>query len=92
MGLGVFFAQDLQHAISGLDQAATDLTQAWGTNEAHAERAAYLAGYRAALRAVATSLGLGQIVALAPTSTLAVEPYRWELPRPVYHDHQESEP
>ncbi|MBU0495547.1 MAG: hypothetical protein KKA73_17350 [Chloroflexi bacterium] len=63
MGLGVFFAQDLHHIITGLNDAATGLPRALGVHDA--QGAAYLTGYRDALRTLSTCLGL---VAPFPTT------------------------
>ncbi|MBU0492752.1 MAG: hypothetical protein KKA73_15020 [Chloroflexi bacterium] len=56
MSLGVYFREDLAAKLAAIEDAATALARERGGCDA--ADAAYLAGYRAALRAVAVSVGL----------------------------------
>lgn len=58
MGLGVYFAADLAHILRGVGEGVSLLVTQRGLQDA--ADTAYVAGYYAALRAVATSLGLDQ--------------------------------
>lgn len=57
MGLGVWFSEDLAHVLRGAGEAVSLLAAQRGLHGP--ADAAYVAGYWAALRTVATSLGLG---------------------------------
>ncbi|MBU1749094.1 MAG: hypothetical protein KKA73_15520 [Chloroflexi bacterium] len=71
MGLGVWFREDIAHVLRGVGDGVESLVAQRGLVDS--EDAAYVAGYRAALRAVATGLGLG------PTeiSALPARPTVW---------------
>ncbi|MBU0492627.1 MAG: hypothetical protein KKA73_11455 [Chloroflexi bacterium] len=56
MGLGVYFREDLAAILAAVDDAGTALTRARGIKDP--QDAAYIAGYRAAIKAMAVSLGL----------------------------------
>ncbi len=56
MGLGVWFSEDLIHILQGLGEGVRLLADQRGLQDA--TDVAYLAGYGAALRAMAVSLGL----------------------------------
>ncbi|MBU0492992.1 MAG: hypothetical protein KKA73_09450 [Chloroflexi bacterium] len=58
MGLGVWFSQDIAHVLKGVGESVQSLAAQRGLQDA--ADVAYVAGYCAALRAVATCLGLGQ--------------------------------
>jgi len=58
MGLGVWFSEDLIHVLRGAGEGVRLLVDQRGLQDA--ADVAYLAGYWAALRTVATSLGLGE--------------------------------
>jgi len=56
MGLGVWFSEDIAHVLRGAGEGVSLLVAQRGLHSA--ADAAYVAGYWAALRTVATSLGL----------------------------------
>ncbi|MBU0493514.1 MAG: hypothetical protein KKA73_18425 [Chloroflexi bacterium] len=56
MGLGVWFSQDIAHVLRGVGDGVESLVAQRGLLDG--EDAAYVAGYRAALQAVALGLGL----------------------------------
>lgn len=56
MGLGVWFNEDLAHVLRGAGEAVTMLIASRGLQDG--TDAAFVAGYQAALRTVAVSLGL----------------------------------
>jgi len=64
MGLGVWFSEDIAHVLRGVGEGVSLLIAQRGLRDA--ADAAYVAGYWAALRAVATSLGLERTVAVPP--------------------------
>jgi hypothetical protein len=68
MGLGVWFNEDIAHVLRGVGEGVSLLVAQRGLRDA--ADAAYVAGYWAALRAVATSLGLGTAVSAAPPGWL----------------------
>jgi hypothetical protein len=59
MGLGVWFSEDIAHILRGVGEGVRLLVAQRGLHDA--ADAAYVAGYWAALRAVATSLGLDTV-------------------------------
>lgn len=56
MGLGVWFSEDIAHVLRGAGEGVSLVIAQRGLRDA--TDAAYVAGYWAALRTVATSLGL----------------------------------
>jgi len=69
VGLGVFFAEDIAHILCGVGEGVSLLVAQRGLRDA--ADAAYVAGYWAALRAVATSFGLSQTVSPQPPGLVA---------------------
>ncbi len=57
MGLGVWFSEDIAHVLRGAGEGVNLLIAQRGLRDA--VDVAYVAGYWAALRTVATSLGIG---------------------------------
>ncbi|MBU0493849.1 MAG: hypothetical protein KKA73_26700 [Chloroflexi bacterium] len=92
MGLGVWFREDIAHVLCGVGDGVESMVARQGLQDA--TEAAYVAGYRAALRAVATGLGL-LACEIGPTGGLLMErarPARWEKPDlPVWHWSEEGE-
>jgi hypothetical protein len=79
MGLGVWFSEDLAHVLRGAGEGVSLLVAQRGLRDtadyspcARCKDAAYIAGYWAALRTVATSLGLNTM-AVAPPPSLVFE-------------------
>ena len=70
MGLGVWFSEDIAHVLRGAGEGVSLLVAQRGLRGA--ADAAYVAGYWAALRTVAISLGLNTI-AIAPPPSLVLD-------------------
>lgn len=56
MGLGVYFSEDIARILRGINEGVAQLVAQRGLHDA--ADVAYVAGYQAALRTVATSFGL----------------------------------
>jgi len=89
MGLGVWFSEDIAHVLRGVGEGVSLLVVQRGLRSA--TDAAYVAGYWAALRAVAISLGLNTMAVAPPPSLTVVEltpdGRAWEesrCPAPLY--------
>ena len=67
MGLGVWFSEDIAHVLRGAGEGVSLLVAQRGLQSA--ADAAYVAGYWAALRTVATSLGLNPQAVAPPPAT-----------------------
>jgi len=74
MGLGVWFSEDLTHVLRGVGEGVSLLVAQRGLRDA--ADAAYVAGYWAALRAVATSLGLNPALDPPPSVWVSELPER----------------
>ena len=79
MGLGVWFSEDIAHVLRGAGEGVSLLVAQRGLRGAadyspcaRCKDAAYVAGYWAALRTVAISLGLNTI-AIAPPPSLVLD-------------------
>jgi hypothetical protein len=70
MGLGVWFSEDIAHVLRGAGEGVSLLVAQRGLKGA--ADVAYVAGYWAALRTVATSLGLNTMT-VAPPPALTLE-------------------
>lgn len=71
MGLGVYFSEDIARVLRGVGEGVSLLVAQRGLHDA--ADVAYVAGYQAALRTVATSFGLH------PPDTGTTPPARAEL-------------
>ena len=80
MGLGVWFSEDIAHVLRGVGEGVSLLVAQRGLRGA--ADAAYVAGYWAALRTVATSLGLNTMAVTPPPALVlqldAHEVEAWE--------------